>query len=63
SEETASKVKFELIPDKNGSLVKNQMLKDGVDLNKVPINVFDAFVYLTYNTGRYNSSLYRDWVN
>lgn len=63
SEETASKVLFELIPDKYGSLVKNQMLKDGVDLNKVPINVFDAFVDLTYNSGRYNSSLYRDWVN
>ncbi|MCX0370566.1 peptidoglycan DD-metalloendopeptidase family protein [Clostridium perfringens] len=63
SEETASKVLFELIPDKYGSLVKNQMLKDGVDLSKVPINVFDAFVDLTYNSGRYNSSLYRDWVN
>ncbi|HAT4331050.1 TPA: peptidoglycan DD-metalloendopeptidase family protein [Clostridium perfringens] len=63
SEETASKVLFELIPDRYGSLVKNQMLKDGVDLNKVPINVFDAFVDLTYNSGRYNSSLYRDWVN
>lgn len=63
SEETASKVLFELIPDKYGSLVKNQMLKDGVDLNKVPIHIFDAFVDLTYNSGRYNSSLYRDWVN
>ncbi len=39
------------------------MLKDGIDLSKVPINVFDAFVDLTYNSGRYNSSLYRDWVN
>ncbi|XZI46361.1 phage tail spike protein [Clostridium perfringens] len=63
SEETASKVLFELIPDKYGSLVRNQMIKDGIDLNKVPINVFDAFVDLTYNSGRYNSSLYRDWVN
>lgn len=63
SEETASKVLFELIPDKYGSLVKNQMIKDGIDLSKVPINVFDAFVDLTYNSGRYNSSLYRDWVN
>ncbi|WP_283699232.1 phage tail spike protein [Clostridium perfringens] len=63
SEETASKVLFELIPDKYGSLVKKQMLKDGVDLNKVPIHIFDAFVDLTYNSGRYNSSLYRDWVN
>ncbi|EIF6153529.1 peptidase M23 [Clostridium perfringens] len=63
SEETASRVLFELIPDKYGSLVKNQMLKDGIDLSKVPINVFDAFVDLTYNSGRYNSSLYRDWVN
>ena len=63
SEETASKVLFELIPDKYGSLVKNQMLKDGVDLNKIPIHIFDAFVDLTYNSGRYNSSLYRDWVN
>ncbi|MBI6068013.1 peptidoglycan DD-metalloendopeptidase family protein, partial [Clostridium perfringens] len=63
SEETASKVLFELIPDKYGSLVKNQMLKDGVNLNKVPIHIFDAFVDLTYNSGRYNSSLYRDWVN
>lgn len=63
SEETASKVLFELIPDKYGSLVKNQMLKDGVDLSKVPIHIFDAFVDLTYNSGRYNSSLYRDWVN
>ncbi|UBK35701.1 phage tail spike protein [Clostridium perfringens] len=63
SEETASKVLFELIPDRYGSLVKNQMLKDGIDLSKVPINVFDAFVDLTYNSGRYNSSLYRDWVN
>ncbi|WP_415300711.1 phage tail spike protein [Clostridium perfringens] len=63
SEETASMVLFELIPDKYGSLVKNQMLKDGIDLSKVPINVFDAFVDLTYNSGRYNSSLYRDWVN
>ncbi|MEX6642380.1 phage tail spike protein [Clostridium perfringens] len=63
SEETASKVLFELIPDRYGSLVKNQMLKDGLDLNKVPIHIFDAFVDLTYNSGRYNSSLYRDWVN
>lgn len=63
SEETASKVLFELIPDRYGSLVKNQMLKDGLDLSKVPINVFDAFVDLTYNSGRYNSSLYRDWIN
>ncbi|MDZ5038184.1 phage tail spike protein, partial [Clostridium perfringens] len=63
SEETASKVLFELIPDRYGSLVKNQMLKDGIDLNKVPIHIFDAFVDLTYNSGRYNSSLYRDWVN
>ncbi|NGT96494.1 peptidoglycan DD-metalloendopeptidase family protein [Clostridium perfringens] len=63
SEETASKVLFELIPDKYGSLVKNQMIKDGIDLSKVPIHIFDAFVDLTYNSGRYNSSLYRDWVN
>ncbi|MFY8261162.1 phage tail spike protein [Clostridium perfringens] len=63
SEETASKVLFELIPDRYGSLVKNQMLKDGLDLSKVPIHIFDAFVDLTYNSGRYNSSLYRDWVN
>lgn len=62
SEETASKVLFELIPDKYGSLVKNQMLKDGVDLNKVPINVFDAFVDLCYNTGYYNSRMYRAWI-
>lgn len=61
SEETASKVLFELIPDRYGSLVKNQMLKDGVDLSKVPINVFDAFVDLCYNTGYYNSRMYRAW--
>ncbi|MBO3417919.1 phage tail spike protein [Clostridium perfringens] len=61
SEETASKVLFELIPDRYGSLVKNQMLKDGIDLNKVPINVFDAFVDLCYNTGYYNSRLYKAW--
>ncbi|MDM0944442.1 phage tail spike protein [Clostridium perfringens] len=61
SEETASKVLFELIPDRYGSLVKNQMLKDGLDLNKVPINVFDAFVDLCYNTGYYNSRMYRAW--
>lgn len=61
SEETASKVLFELIPDKYGSLVKNQMLKDGVDLNKVPIHIFDAFVDLCYNTGYYNSRMYRAW--
>lgn len=61
SEETASKVLFELIPDKYGSLVKNQMLKDGLDLSKVPINVFDAFVDLCYNTGYYNSRMYRAW--
>ncbi|HAT4161904.1 TPA: peptidoglycan DD-metalloendopeptidase family protein [Clostridium perfringens] len=62
SEETASKVLFELIPDKYGSLVKNQMLKDGLDLNKVPINVFDAFVDLCYNSGYYNSRMYRAWI-
>ena len=61
SEETASKVLFELIPDRYGSLVKNQMLKDGVDLNKVPIHIFDAFVDLCYNTGYYNSRMYRAW--
>jgi phage minor structural protein len=61
SEETASKVLFELMPDKYGSLVKNQMLKDGLDLSKVPINVFDAFVDLCYNTGYYNSRMYRAW--
>ena len=61
SEETASKVLFELIPDKYGSLVKNQMLKDGIDLNKVPIHIFDAFVDLCYNTGYYNSRMYRAW--
>ena len=62
SEETASKVLFELIPDKYGSLVKNQMLKDGVDLSKVPIHIFDAFVDLCYNTGYYNSRMYRAWI-
>ncbi|NGT56558.1 peptidoglycan DD-metalloendopeptidase family protein [Clostridium perfringens] len=62
SEETASKVLFELIPDKYGSLVKNQMLKDGVDLNKVPIHIFDAFVDLCYNSGYYNSRMYRAWI-
>ncbi|EGT3600644.1 peptidoglycan DD-metalloendopeptidase family protein [Clostridium perfringens] len=62
SEETASKVLFELIPDRYGSLVKNQMLKDGLDLNKVPINVFDAFVDLCYNSGYYNSRMYRAWI-
>lgn len=62
SEETASKVLFELMPDKYGSLVKNQMLKDGLDLSKVPINVFDAFVDLCYNTGYYNSRMYRAWI-
>lgn len=62
SEETASKVLFELIPDRYGSLVKNQMLKDGLDLSKVPINVFDAFVDLCYNTGYYNSRMYRAWI-
>ncbi|MDM0735405.1 phage tail spike protein [Clostridium perfringens] len=61
SEETASKVLFELIPDKYGSLVKKQMLKDGLDLSKIPINVFDAFVDLCYNTGYYNSRMYRAW--
>ncbi|HAT4145512.1 TPA: peptidoglycan DD-metalloendopeptidase family protein [Clostridium perfringens] len=61
SEETASKVLFELIPDRYGSLVKNQMLKDGLDLNKVPIHIFDAFVDLCYNTGYYNSRMYRAW--
>lgn len=62
SEETASKVLFELIPDRYGSLVKNQMLKDGLDISKVPINVFDAFVDLCYNTGYYNSRMYRAWI-
>lgn len=62
SEETASKVLFELMPDKYGSLVKNQMLKDGLDISKVPINVFDAFVDLCYNTGYYNSRMYRAWI-
>ncbi|XZM80442.1 phage tail spike protein [Clostridium perfringens] len=62
SEETASKVLFELIPDRYGSLVKNQMLKDGLDLSKVPINVFDAFVDLCYNSGYYNSRMYRAWI-
>ncbi|MGU8999082.1 phage tail spike protein [Clostridium perfringens] len=62
SEETASKVLFELIPDRYGSLVKNQMLKDGLDISKVPINVFDAFVDLCYNSGYYNSRMYRAWI-
>lgn len=62
SEETASKVLFELIPDRYGSLVKNQMLKDGLNLSKVPINVFDAFVDLCYNSGYYNSRMYRAWI-
>lgn len=62
SEETASKVLFELIQDRYGSLVKNQMLKDGLDLSKVPINVFDAFVDLCYNSGYYNSRMYRAWI-
>lgn len=62
SEETASKILFELIPDRYGSLVKNQMLKDGLDLSKVPINVFDAFVDLCYNSGYYNSRMYRAWI-
>ncbi|MDU1306300.1 MAG: phage tail spike protein [Clostridium perfringens] len=62
SEETASRVLFELIPDRYGSLVKNQMLKDGLDLSKVPINVFDAFVDLCYNSGYYNSRMYRAWI-
>lgn len=63
SEETASKVLFELIPDKYGSLVKNQMIRDGLDLNTVPINIFDAFVDLCYNTGYYNSRMYRAWIS
>ncbi|WP_283690146.1 phage tail spike protein [Clostridium perfringens] len=63
SEETASRVLFELIPDRYGSLVKNQMLKDGLDLSKVPINVFDAFVDLCYNSGYYNSRMYRAWIS
>ena len=62
SEETASKVLFELIPDRYGSLVKNQMLKDGLDLSKVPQHVFDAFVDLCYNSGYYNSRMYRAWI-
>ena len=63
SEETASKVLFELVPERYGSLVKNQMINDGIDLSKVPINVFDAFVDLTYNSGYYNSRLYKAWKN
>lgn len=63
SEETASKVLFELMPDKYGSLVRNQMLKDGLDLSKVPQNIFDAFVDLCYNTGYYNSRMYRAWIS
>lgn len=63
SEETASKVLFELIPDRYGNLVKNQMLKDGLDLSKVPIHIFDAFVDLCYNTGYYNSRMYRAWIS
>ncbi|HAT4273759.1 TPA: peptidoglycan DD-metalloendopeptidase family protein [Clostridium perfringens] len=62
SEETASKVLFELIPDRYGSKVKNQMLKDGLDLSKVPQHVFDAFVDLCYNSGYYNSRMYRAWI-
>ncbi|WP_338880383.1 phage tail spike protein [Clostridium perfringens] len=62
SEETASKVLFELIPDRYGSLVKNQILKDGLDLRKVPQHVFDAFVDLCYNSGYYNSRMYRAWI-
>lgn len=62
SEETASKVLFELMPDRYGSKVKNQMLKDGLDLSKVPQHVFDAFVDLCYNSGIYNSRMYRAWI-
>lgn len=62
SEKKASEVLFELIPSKYGNLVASQMKKDGLDLTKVDINKFDAFVDLCYNTGYYNSKLYKMWL-
>lgn len=60
-EKKASEVLFELIPTKYGNLVASQMKKDGVDFNTLDLNKFDAFVDLCYNTGYYNSKMYRMW--
>lgn len=62
TEKLATEVLIELIQVRYAKLVKNQMELDGVDLSSVPINVFDAFVDLCYNTGRYNTPLYQKWL-
>ena len=62
SEKKASEVMFELIPAKYGNLVASQFKKDGLDLSKIEVNKFDAFVDLCYNTGYYNSKLYKMWL-
>lgn len=62
SEKKASEVLFELIPAKYGNLVANQFKKDGVNMQTVDKHKFDAFVDLCYNTGYYNSKLYKMWL-
>ena len=62
SEKLATEVLIDLVNTKYAKLVKEQMLKDGVDIKSVPQNVFDAFTDLCYNTGMYNSSLYKKWL-
>ena len=62
SEKKASEILFELIPAKYGNLVASQFKKDGVDMQTVDKHKFDAFVDLCYNTGYYNSKLYKMWL-
>lgn len=62
SEKKASEVLFELIPAKYGNLVASQFKKDGVNMQTVDKHKFDAFVDLCYNTGYYNSNLYKMWL-
>ena len=62
SEKKASEVLFELIPAKYGNLVASQFKKDGVNMQTVDKHKFDAFVDLCYNTGYYNSKLYKMWL-
>lgn len=62
SEKKASEVLFELIPARYGNLVASQFKKDGINMSTVDKHKFDAFVDLCYNTGYYNSKLYKMWL-
>lgn len=51
TEKLASEVYGEMVINNFGKPLAEQMKRDGVDLAKVPINKFDAFVSLSMNAG------------